>query len=304
MVGVGKVWVSPEVGDVESLCEQPISELVPLDPPGRELHKSVHLRGYTVDTVCSPGTKRPHAHASLEMMFVHSGASVWRVGTWRRVLVPGDVLVFDARAVHASRPVGGQYVRTTLHFMAGSADRSVAEKLPLNERVPWFVSLSGPAIRRVTAALRALRQRFEAPARSRSEGSLLADIVGEVYDAFALPKQPALHPVVREVIEYMTDHPERSESLSELAARFFVSEGHLCHLFRSHFGCSPLRLWQLIKIEGVCYSLLFKDKPVTELAQEVGFASRRGFQRAFRRVTGMTVETYRSGLAQELTLSS
>lgn len=289
---------------MQSLCEQPISDLFPLDPPGRELHKAVHLRGYTVDTVCSPGTKRPHAHASLEMMFVHSGASLWRVGAWRRVLVPGDVLVFDARSVHASRPVGGHYVRTTLHFTASFADRSIADKLPLNERVPWFVSLSGPAMRRITAALRALRQRFESQMERRAREPLLADIVGEVYDAFALPKQPALHPVVREVIEYMTEHPERSESLSELASRFYVSEGHLCHLFRTHFGCSPLRLWQLIKIEGVCYSLLFNDKPVTELAQEVGFASRRGFQRAFRRVTGMTVETYRSGLAGELTLSS
>lgn len=289
---------------MQSLCEQSLSELAPLDPPGRELHKAVHVRGYTVDTVCSPGTKRPHSHASLEMMFVHAGASVWRVGTWRKVLVPGDVLVFDARAVHASRPVGGHYVRTTLHFTADCADRSLAAKLPLNQRVPWFVSLPPAAARRVTAALRALRRHFESEEKSRDHEPLLAEIVGEVYDAFSLPQQPGLHPVVREAVEYMTEHPERSESLSELAARFFVSEGHLCHLFRSHFGCSPLRLWQLIKIEGVCYSLIFQDKPVTELAYEAGFASRRGFQRAFRRVTGMTVATYRSGLARELSLTS
>lgn len=289
---------------MQILCEQPISDLVPLDPPGRELHKSVHVRGYTVDTVRSPGTRLPHSHASLEMVFVHSGASVCRVGAWRKVLVPGDVLVFDARAVHASRPVGGHYVRTTLHFTAECADRSLAEKLPLNEREPWFVSLSGPASRKVRTSLRALRRCFEGAEESGAHEPLLAEIVGEVYDAFSLPKQPALHPVVREVLAYITEHPQQNESLSELAARFYVSEGHLCHLFRSHFGCSPLRLRQLLNIEGVCYSLVFNDRPVTELAHEAGFASRRGFQRAFRRVTGMTVETYRSGLAREVSLST
>src|SRR5690606_27663591 len=109
---------------------------------GRELHKKVHVRGFTVDTVRSPGTKGLHRHASVEMTFVHSGASVWRVGKWARVVMPGDVLVFDARSVHGSRPIGGHYVRTTLHFKPSCADRTISEKLPLNERTPWFVSLS------------------------------------------------------------------------------------------------------------------------------------------------------------------
>ena len=108
------------------------------------------------------------------------------------------------------------------------------------------------------------------------------------------PREDETTRLVREIVSYMMNNLHRDESLKDLARRFYISEGHLCHLFRTRFGCSPKRLWQFMKIERICSSLGLIHHNVDSLAQQFGFQTRRGFERAFRRVTGMPVSAYRA----------
>ncbi|HEX6972565.1 MAG TPA: AraC family transcriptional regulator, partial [Limnochordia bacterium] len=159
---------------------------------------------------------------------------------------------------------------------------------------PWLASLAEPDAAAVFHRLCTLRARAGARRAPLDAAPLLAEILQSVDAARSLPLQPTLHPVVRAALDYMVTHPQARDRLTDLARRLFVSEGHLCYLFRTYLGCSPLRLWRLIQIHETCYRLLSGHESLAALARDVGFESRRGLQRAFRRVIGMTAETYRN----------
>lgn len=259
------------------------------------LHQRVLERGIAMDVVRSAGTRTPHRHTCLEIVFVHAGTTVWSVQGESRVLTAGEVLVFNAEAVHSSRPVHGEYVRTGIHFLPELAPPAILSLLPGPDDPPWHLTLSTTAADNLFAYAQRLRTLTRHAPRHRRIRDLLARILDELaHGQFNQPE--AARPdeeIVRAAVSYMASHLEHEEALESLAARVYVSEGHLCHVFRKRFGCSPKRLWQIMKIEKICSSPQIKECSVDELARKAGFETRRGFERAFRRVTGTTVTEYR-----------
>ena len=269
-----------------------------LDPSGRTLHKLVDRTGYTVDIVASPGTGMPHRHQGVELVFVHGGLAVWWVGDVFHVLFPGDALVFEAGEYHASRPVHGSYLRTTIHVIPDAFDLSALYRLALDGKPARRVQLSEEAAPRVFRSICSLKERMSGNKGDSQARSDIARIVTEVGEAAARPSDRPVHPVLQEALQYMIEHVESEETVEELAARLYVSKGHLHHLFRASLGCSPVQMWHVTKMERTCRSLLAGGRSVAELAAEAGFATRRGFQRAFKRVTGVSVETYKRRLQE------
>lgn len=272
----------------------PFIERELLDPGGLSLHKRVESRGFTVDTVSSPGTRVPHRHPGIELVLVHSGAAVWWVGEWLRVAAPGDLVVFDAQVLHGSRPVEGRYIRTTIHCVPRAIDPELTRWLAAIPSLPCRISLDEAKIPRVFEAVCRLRECQKAGG-GLPEARLALEAIFEEAVSSAQAAERKRHPVVERVIQYMIEQTESGETIEALARRFYVSEGHLHYLFQAHFGCSPARVWRAIKIERACRELCrMNERSVDELAASAGFASRRGFQRAFKRVTGMSVEDFRS----------
>lgn len=270
-----------------------------LDPVGQKLHQRVRQCGIAMDTVRSSGTRTPHQHTCLEIVLVHSGTTVWSVQGHSHIMVPGDILVFNAQSLHSSRPVHGQYLRTGIHFLPELVPASLLQQLPGPTDAPWRVSLPPASADNVLALFQRLRMLTgTVPANKRSQ-QLLGTILGELTRLFFAPIQSDPGDILlRKIAGYMIDNRHQEESSTSLAQRFYVSEGHLFHLFRTRFGCSPKRLWQFIKIESICASQQLIHSNVDQLAQLAGFQTRRGFERAFLRVKGMPVSGYRTLLSQ------
>lgn len=91
----------------------------------------------------------------------------------------------------------------------------------------------------------------------------------------------------------MRANTDSIESLRQLAARFFVSEGYLRYLFRVHVGSSPQRYWLQLKLERAC-EFLQSGLPVQRVAALSGFASLSGFERAFRRIMHVSPSQYQA----------
>lgn len=271
------------------------------DPRGRSLHRSVEESGYTVDLLRSPGTLSRHRHRSMEIVIVHSGVVHWRAGDWFDVLVSGDVLILNGNVPHASQPLWGHYTRTILHFLPDAVETSTMLRLPRPERGPLLASLPNGASALFEDIFR-LRNQFR---RKRCidppTKELLTRVVEKVLAARTDPNRSGVHPVLREAVHLMAHSEGEPSTVEGLARHLFVSHGHLCHLFRTHFGCSPNQLWRLIKIERTCQQLyLNRQQTVDELADAAGFDSRRGFERAFQQVMGMSVSVYRRELSKKI----
>jgi AraC-like DNA-binding protein len=84
-----------------------------------------------------------------------------------------------------------------------------------------------------------------------------------------------------------------------LASAAFLSRAHFIRRFREAFGETPHRYLQRRRIERAMAMLRNTDKPVTEIAMEVGFASLGTFSRTFRDVLGLTPRAYRERTRDE-----
>jgi AraC-like DNA-binding protein len=81
--------------------------------------------------------------------------------------------------------------------------------------------------------------------------------------------------------------------ISALARIAHVSEAHFIRTFRETFGETPHRYLQRRRIERAMALLRDTDRPVTDVAFAVGFASLGTFSRTFAAVVGVPPSAYR-----------
>lgn len=240
-----------------------------------------------------------HRHRGLEILLVHMGDVVALSGEWKATVRSGQALVWNGDRTHSIRPLEKSFVRTAIHFLPELAPpgstASFVDGL-LGGGGGLVVTMDGPSSRRIFWASQELRRIYESEAAPVETvrhlvGLILSDL--ERLGRKAVEEAGALS--ISAVMYYMSTHLDRNDTLEELAARFFVSERQLYRLFEEHLGCSPKRYWLGLKMEKAC-ELLHTPMSVSQIAAAVGFASVSGFERAFRRVTGLSVFEYRAGL--------
>jgi transcriptional regulator GlxA family with amidase domain len=78
-----------------------------------------------------------------------------------------------------------------------------------------------------------------------------------------------------------------------LARSVALSRAHFIRSFRATFGETPHRYLQRRRIERAMALLRETDRPVTEVALDVGFQSLGTFSRTFREVVGQCPRAYR-----------
>lgn len=79
-----------------------------------------------------------------------------------------------------------------------------------------------------------------------------------------------------------------------LAARAHLSASQFARVFKQVFGETPHRYLQRRRIERAMTLLRQTDRPVTQIAWDVGFASLGTFSRTFTAVVGCTPSEFRA----------
>ena len=106
------------------------------------------------------------------------------------------------------------------------------------------------------------------------------------------PDTAARHPVAL-ACALIAAHPERSFTVTELAATVNMSREYFTRQFKSSLGISP---WQYVlreKIKQGCLLLRADAMTNKEIAGRLGFESAAKFERIFRRLTGFTPKAFR-----------
>jgi AraC family transcriptional regulator len=116
--------------------------------------------------------------------------------------------------------------------------------------------------------------------------------------AFATPKPPlgrgGLAPwQVRRAKAYLLEQLDRDVPLVEVAGVVRLSPFHFCRAFKQSVGMT-LSQWLLQRrMERAQELMIDLDRPLIEIAQEVGYTSQGAFGTAFRRLVGMTPGAWR-----------
>ena len=103
-------------------------------------------------------------------------------------------------------------------------------------------------------------------------------------------------PIVRQALDYIAAHIDKSFGLSQVADHLKMPAYRLGELFRTNLGRSVGKEITRQKVVLARKLLAETEKPVKEIASETGFCNIAYFVNTFRREVGMTPRRYRSRL--------
>lgn len=101
------------------------------------------------------------------------------------------------------------------------------------------------------------------------------------------------HALIREVLDYVTAHPDHSLDTASLAAHVGVSPRHLTRLFADNVGEPPAAAVRRIRLETAARLLGTTDLPLSQLAHACGFSSAETLRQAFVVRFGVAPRTFR-----------
>ena len=115
---------------------------------------------------------------------------------------------------------------------------------------------------------------------------LLTELCGEILMTIANGDQPAPSPFLQRAQESMAQDLGRNWSVAELAALCDMSPSSFAHRFKAEAGVAP-KQWLVAARMREARRLLADQRPVAEVAVQLGYSSRYHFSQAFKQIEGM-----------------
>ena len=82
-------------------------------------------------------------------------------------------------------------------------------------------------------------------------------------------------------------------TVSELSARFYVSQTHMQNTFKGVYGVPVQSCIRILKMQSAALMLIHTDLPVLEIASRCGYDNSSKFAHAFHKIMGETPMEYR-----------
>lgn len=215
----------------------------------------------------------PHHHGWGQITYAHEGVirvtvadSSWIVPPLRAIWIPPD-------AVHE------------VHTL----ERAKLRALYVHGPAAPFADAQCRVIE-VSALLRELIAALEhAEAESKREALLAALILDEMHHAATLPMRIALpdDKRLRTLCSLLIDSPSAIATLAEGAQRVGASERTLARLFQSELGVS-FGEWRRQMRQAHAAALIARGMPMSQVAEELGYASQSAFSAMFRKTFGQS----------------
>lgn len=103
----------------------------------------------------------------------------------------------------------------------------------------------------------------------------------------------ALHPAVRQVMEWLDAHYRESFTLADLARITGYHPGYLHRLFLRQCKCTPREYQERLRLNRAAFLLRDSSDPIVWIADSCGFSSASYFTQIFRKVYGIPPNEYR-----------
>ncbi|GAB1159664.1 hypothetical protein YWY31_56890 [Paenibacillus illinoisensis] len=102
-----------------------------------------------------------------------------------------------------------------------------------------------------------------------------------------------LHPHAEAIMKWIEEHYHEPFQLKDLAAELHMSLYHLSHVFKKATGTTIVAYTQATRIRHACVLLARNSYSVPEIGHRVGMSTPSYFCKVFRSVTGTTPHQYR-----------
>ena len=119
-----------------------------------------------------------------------------------------------------------------------------------------------------------------------------------------LSAQLAAHDWLRELQQWIAEHPDADLTVPALARRASLSPRHLARRFQRETGVTPARYVEQVRLESARRRLEESPDPVEQVALQCGFGTPETMRRVFLRRLGVGPGEYRRRFASPLSVAA
>jgi AraC-like DNA-binding protein len=102
------------------------------------------------------------------------------------------------------------------------------------------------------------------------------------------------HPGMHEIIEHVRANFRRRLAVADLARVAGISVSTVERRFRETFGLSPNKYLRRMRLNAACHALRTTDRPLADIARELGFPGQASMTRDFRLELRLTPARFRA----------
>lgn len=101
-----------------------------------------------------------------------------------------------------------------------------------------------------------------------------------------------------EINNYIKDNFNKSINLTDLAEQLYLSSTYLSKFFKKYLGMNFIEYTNKIRVHYAIDDLLYSDKSMLEIALDNGFSSSTVFNKAFKKIYGVSPSAYRKKIKE------
>ena len=244
-----------------------------------------------------------HMHYHVEIVYMKEGNSVAVVDGQEYCLPPDSLLV-----VFPNRPHTYVSTETEKYII------SIISPNIMPEVVQLFDSYDPtcPVLENVSSypeLYQTLNLLIGFPTDGKAELGQRANVVrhgyavalfGQIFRHFPMEKTNVeCSRTMRTVVDYCVRNFNSELSLAVLSEELHLSKYYISHLFGKEFNMSFNDYINSLRVSAACRLLCDTTKSITEISEEVGFATARTFNRAFSKQYKLSPTEYRSSARRQ-----
>lgn len=238
-----------------------------------------------------------HANEGWELYYQPKGHSTWKIGRTTFQVPSGGCYLIAPQIRHALdffHEEEAHFYFAVFHPQEALFPpcHSLLKNWPASHAVlPQAQTLETPfrsLIREIT---------LDTPNKETALRLHLSTLCLEIHRLLSQPSRPihefTAHPAALRARECMENNPAQPWKLDELAALSGVSIPHLIEIFRREFGQTPRQFLLQTRLKIAQDRLRTTNRPITELAHDLGFSSSQHFATCFLEHFSLSPRQYR-----------
>lgn len=251
----------------------------------------------------------PDTHDGFEILHVVSGSGYILINNRIYEMLPNSVFFINGARFHYSNPIEpDKYVRNKVHFSQSEIIKFLQSIEQAQLLDPFLKDdSSNTCIRLVEETNDIIDQIFlemykESTERKFGYRLVIAGLMLKIMSlalrdraGSATEEMQSLDKVSTNairVIEYVENNLADFD-LDKMADSLYLNKYYLCHMFKKVTGLTVYKFLLTKRIESAKILLSSSDKPISQIAMELGFGSFSLFSSNFRKICGMTPREYR-----------
>ena len=251
-----------------------------------------------------------HSHDFFELLFVIDGETAYEFKKFEPLNIPGGSFLVIPPGV---RHRGLDSIRTPATLFGVTCKPSAlnaSELTPLRSEdvaeINMLLEESSLSVRECGRELRTSVSRLSQLVKRHSGRNLpsliqarlraaCCNVIIEAAIYLQSAPESGSNTIVSAATAYLEEHSAEPLQISDLVHHLGFSRARIFDLFKAGTGMTPNDYLLRCRVRNARKLLAESDRPVTDVALDVGFASSQYFSQVFKKYTGMTPSHYRVG---------